>query len=65
MKNFKTLSKSEMKNVVGSGSCCIHNSDWSSSSCGMSSSEASGGAGAGEKWCCDSCHKSREEALMS
>jgi hypothetical protein len=65
MKNFKTLSKAEMRNVVGSGSCCIHNASWGESHCGMSRGQAEGGAGAGQLWCCDSCHASREAALMA
>lgn len=65
MENFKKLNPAEMKNIVGGGSCCIHNASWGSSTCGMSRDQAESGAGGGNLWCCDSCHDSREAALMS
>lgn len=64
MENLKKLSRSEMKNVKGGGTCCWHETDWSASQCGLSIDQAQATAGyAGVMWCCDSCTKSRDEAV--
>ncbi|MDB5086757.1 MAG: hypothetical protein JWR09_751 [Mucilaginibacter sp.] len=52
MENFKKLSKSEMKNVVGGVmKCCGHTADGAQSQCGLTMDAAK----AWEMWCCASC----------
>jgi hypothetical protein len=56
------LTKKEMKEIKGGGTCCTHTLDWSERSCGLSIDDAQAGAGNGIKWCCDSCGKSMAAA---
>jgi hypothetical protein len=55
MGNLKKLSRAEMKNVRGGGTCCWHTTNWVYSQCGLSMADAKAAAGGDILWCCQSC----------
>ncbi|MDR6921229.1 transposase-like protein [Chryseobacterium sp. 2987] len=73
MKKFKTfksgthevLTRSQLKNILGGGSCCWHTTDWKISQCGLSMSDAQMLASGDLKWCCSSCSKSFSTSLTN
>jgi bacteriocin-like protein len=67
-KDFKQLTKEEMKRVAGgneTAGCCSHNADWSYQNCGLTLQQAmdqasyyaqTNGAGNHGYYCCSSCN---------
>ena len=68
LKTFKSgtpevLTRSQLKNILGGGSCCWHTAEWDIYQCGLSMSDAHFLATGGLKWCCSSCSKSFSDSL--